>query len=137
MASNQPRPLRLQPSISKPVAATQLPATRTVIRIHGLRRETANAATRATSTKVTAAMPASPNASRSAAAMAAPLSQPYVGRPTHLPVSRPYATAKHLGVSLATVYSLVTNRHLHCVRISNAIRIHPGDVAAYMAPRRE
>lgn len=47
------------------------------------------------------------------------------------------ATAKHLGVSLATVYSLVANRHLHCVRISNAIRIRSGDLAAYMALRSE
>jgi excisionase family DNA binding protein len=47
------------------------------------------------------------------------------------------ATAKHLGVSLATVYSLVATRQLHCVRISNAIRIHPGDLAAYLALRRE
>jgi hypothetical protein len=47
------------------------------------------------------------------------------------------ATAKHLGVSLATVYSLVATRQLHCVRISNAIRIHPRDLAAYLALRRE
>ena len=47
------------------------------------------------------------------------------------------ATAKHLGVSLATVYSLVATRQLHCVRISNAIRIHPRELAAYLALRRD
>ena len=45
------------------------------------------------------------------------------------------ATAEHLGVSLATVYSLVATRRLPCVRISNAIRIRPRDLAAYLSPR--
>ncbi|MGO9829314.1 MAG: helix-turn-helix domain-containing protein [Myxococcaceae bacterium] len=43
------------------------------------------------------------------------------------------ATAEHLGVSLATVYSLVARGQLPCLRISNAIRIRPADLAAYLA----
>ena len=47
------------------------------------------------------------------------------------------ATAEYLGVSLTTVYSLVATRQLPCVRVSNAIRIRPADLAAYLALRGE
>lgn len=42
---SQPRPLRRQPSINNPVAAIQLPATRTAIRVQGSRKQTTNAIT--------------------------------------------------------------------------------------------
>jgi excisionase family DNA binding protein len=43
------------------------------------------------------------------------------------------ATAERLGVSAATVYSLVASRQHRCLRISNAIRIHPDDLTAYLS----
>jgi len=47
------------------------------------------------------------------------------------------AAAVQLGVPPATVYSLVGTQQLHCVRISNTIRSHPVDLAAYLALRRK
>ena len=49
-----------QPSISKPMAATQLPATLTTTRVHGRRSETTRAEARETRTKSAAAIPARP-----------------------------------------------------------------------------
>ena len=45
-------------------------------------------------------------------------------------------TTDHLRVSAATVYSLVARQELRSVRISNAIRIHPDDLAVYISRRK-
>lgn len=44
--------------------------------------------------------------------------------------------AAHLGVCRATVYELVENGELAHVRISNAIRVAPADLDAFIASRR-
>jgi excisionase family DNA binding protein len=43
--------------------------------------------------------------------------------------------ARRLGVSAATVYTLVARGELAHVRVSNAIRVAPTDLAAYLAAR--
>jgi len=42
------------------------------------------------------------------------------------------AVAARLGVSTATVYKLVAQGDLPHARVSNAIRISPDDIAAYL-----
>ena len=59
-----------QPRSSSPIAAIQLPATRTAMRVHGCRSATTRAETSAASTKIAPAMPTRPLASRPAAAIA-------------------------------------------------------------------
>ncbi|MBI3182075.1 MAG: helix-turn-helix domain-containing protein [Myxococcales bacterium] len=44
--------------------------------------------------------------------------------------------AERLGVSTATVYALVERGELAHVRVSNAIRVAPADLAAYLEARR-
>jgi excisionase family DNA binding protein len=45
--------------------------------------------------------------------------------------------AEHLGVSTATIYTLVERGDLPHVRVSNAIRVAPAALAAYLGqPRR-
>ncbi len=44
--------------------------------------------------------------------------------------------ANHLGVCRATVYALCERGELPCVRVSNAIRIAPADLAEFIACRR-
>jgi len=46
------------------------------------------------------------------------------------------AVAARLGVSTATVYKLVAQGDLPHVRVSNAIRISPVDLDAYVTERR-
>ncbi len=46
------------------------------------------------------------------------------------------AAAERLAVSTATVYALCDRGELPHVRISNAIRIAPADLAAYLAGQR-
>jgi len=46
------------------------------------------------------------------------------------------AVARHLGVCTATVYVLCELGELPHVRIFNAIRIAPADLAAFVAVRR-
>jgi len=41
--------------------------------------------------------------------------------------------AERLSVSTATVYALVARQEIRCLRISNAIRVLPEDLAAYLA----
>ena len=45
-------------------------------------------------------------------------------------------TARRLGVSTATVYDLVERGEIAHVRVSNAIRIAPSDLADFIASRR-
>jgi len=46
------------------------------------------------------------------------------------------AVAGRLGVSTATVYKLVAGGDLPHIRVSNAIRVTPDDLAAFIARRR-
>jgi excisionase family DNA binding protein len=43
--------------------------------------------------------------------------------------------ASRLGVCRATVYAMVERGELRCVRVSNAVRIHPADLSALLARR--
>jgi hypothetical protein len=47
------------------------------------------------------------------------------------------AVARQLGVCTATVYSLCAGGQLPHVRILNAIRIAPSDLAAFIARRKD
>jgi excisionase family DNA binding protein len=47
------------------------------------------------------------------------------------------AVAGRLGLSMATVYKLVALGHLPHARVSNAIRISPVDLDAYVVGRRK
>ncbi len=44
--------------------------------------------------------------------------------------------AERLRVCRATVYAMVERGELPNVRVSNAVRFHPADLAAFMAQRR-
>jgi excisionase family DNA binding protein len=44
--------------------------------------------------------------------------------------------ATRLGVCKATVYALVERGELPCVRISNAIRVAPADLADFISSKR-
>jgi len=46
-------------------------------------------------------------------------------------------TAERLGLSTATVYALCDRGELPHIRISNAIRVAPADLADYLAQRRK
>jgi excisionase family DNA binding protein len=69
-----------------------------------------------------------PNVDRPHAAVVAERLRALTGGLGHLLTVRDVAT--RLSVSTATVYDLVSRGELPCVRISNAIRVHPEDVAA-------
>ncbi|MBI3183992.1 MAG: helix-turn-helix domain-containing protein [Myxococcales bacterium] len=43
--------------------------------------------------------------------------------------------SEQLGVCTATVYKLIDRGELPCIRVSNAIRIDPAELAAYLARR--
>src|SRR3569623_154705 len=65
------------PSIRRPLAAIQLPATRTAIRVHEARSLTTNAATRATITKIAKTSPRRTTAGESDCPIPVPLRYPW------------------------------------------------------------
>ena len=78
------QPRSSHPSIKRPIAAIQLPATRTATRVQAPRSDTTNAATMATTVKTAVAIPTSDRTPPPACAMAVPLISPW---------SRPIASA--------------------------------------------
>jgi len=63
-----------------------------------------------------------------------PVSPRHAELPEHLLTVR--EVAEHLGVCAATVYKLCATGELLHLRISNAVRIAPADLAEYIARRR-